>query len=55
MGKRICYRWSTRRVEGLIGRTCARRSADDLAILDEAFEHSINERHNTVVVVSNDI
>ena len=30
------------------------RSADDLAILDEAFEHSINERHNTVVVVSND-
>ena len=30
------------------------RSADDLAILDEAFEHSINERHNAVVVVSND-
>ena len=30
------------------------RSADDLAILDEAFKHSINERHNTVVVVSND-
>jgi len=30
------------------------RSADDLAILDEAFEHSINERHNSVVVVSND-
>ena len=25
------------------------RSADDLAILGEAFKHSISERHNTVI------
>jgi hypothetical protein len=30
------------------------RAADDLAILDEAFDKSLAEKHNTVVVISND-